>query len=126
MEFKWFWVLPTATISSTVGFHQRLDRVLHLRVARGGHLPAEDVLLVGEDLAPRKRAPAGWYPSFVRVPDDTTRVVAYGDSSPRYKDGPFMGAAWAGVAGPFSLESGRNATGGLQLEEILVPKRRSI
>jgi hypothetical protein len=41
---------PRARIPPAVGLErvvQRLDRGLHLRAARGGHLPAEDVLLVG-------------------------------------------------------------------------------
>src|SRR5450759_1132207 len=43
--------LSTATILSTVGFHQRLDLGLHLRAARGCHLPAAGVFLVARGFA---------------------------------------------------------------------------
>src|ERR1019366_8285392 len=50
--------LRAATILSTVGFHQRLDRGLHLRAARDCHLPAAGVLLVGRGFHASYRATA--------------------------------------------------------------------
>src|ERR1019366_8084299 len=49
--------LRAATILSTVGFHRRLDRGLHLRAARDCHLPAVGVLLVGRGFRDRYPAP---------------------------------------------------------------------
>src|ERR1019366_3314611 len=49
--------LRAATILSTVGFHQRLDRGLHLRAARDCHLPAAGVLLVGRGFRNSNAAP---------------------------------------------------------------------